>query len=161
MCGSCCKCIRIDNKLSDIHERNRIKFPGGMTDEDKFHDDFTFIGSFWIKLTKKEIYKIHPEYLEDNRINGQYFRCKFLVDNKCNCHDKRPDVCKGHPWYQWPHDLDYGFFTDKCGYKLAKEKEVNKRIRKGILNPYFNLTDIPKNFIKNKNFESYHTIRGC
>lgn len=148
-CGTCCKVINIGNSFKEIEETVEKEFPNGLKGEDRFKSDFTFIYSFWRKLSKGEVLKLKPSLVGKWKEDREYFTCTLQKDNKCSVHDRRPAVCRDHPWYGLPHTLDYGFFSDECGYKLALEKELFDKQKEGILNPNFN-AKIPSNLISSK-----------
>jgi Fe-S-cluster containining protein len=130
MCGKCCNPVTMTDSLEKIKQRNKKRFPNGLTSEDRFIDNDTFIESFWKPLTEKEISKL--DLTKDQR-NMDFFKCEFFKDNKCTNWNKRPLICKYYPLYHIPY-MD--FLIDDCGYKNKLKEVLNEHydIRTDLIN---------------------------
>jgi Fe-S-cluster containining protein len=138
-CGSCCKAIHIHTTKKEIKEFIDYYYPDGLTDEERFDSDITFIYSFFEEITPKEAIENNPEHDLDFVRDRVWYKCKFLTeDNKCGCHGNRPRICRLHPWYLEPKTSDYGFFRSDCGFREYIESKEHNRIMRGELNTHFN-----------------------
>lgn len=114
MCGKCCKAITLGEHGSPEYIENQARLG---------NKDAQFIKENWVPISAKEVFKIRPEAEFKaifKRIGQTYWwKCKNVdpQTNKCKMHDKRPDVCKGFPYYG-DGKLGKNFipYSMQCGY---------------------------------------------
>lgn len=116
-CGKCCEAIVLNIPMSTILRIAKSK-------ENKFSDpSYKFCSIHWHEISQTEAFMINP-YLKDQerckKINNAYFyTCdKFGKESRlCMCHDTRPPVCKGYPWYSKDVHPEDPLYSASCGFK--------------------------------------------
>jgi len=98
-CGMCCKAI--------VYCKPKI-------DLDPFDLNEFFILRNWKRLSRKEAIKINPR-LKAIDYKVYFYQCTKQVNNLCQIHDGRPDICANYPSYvklsrQMSYSKDCGYF---------------------------------------------------
>jgi Fe-S-cluster containining protein len=109
-CGICCKAIFVPLTKHGLKVAYNKLYQIIATEE----NNFRFIGLNFIKISKREAFKINPFLRTWSSYKGYFFKCK-LFDNKtnlCTDYESRTSLCKDYPLPKIKE-----FFSPDCGYK--------------------------------------------
>lgn len=103
-CGKCCKTILIYSEKSNYD--NQAVFIKTIDEFEKQQKEVPFYKNLIIS--------------GKNSQDELYFKCRYLVDDRCSVYKLRPDFCKDYPSVKM-FTLG-GSLHNTCGYKITAKK---------------------------------------
>jgi hypothetical protein len=84
------------------------------------HDpgDWAFFLVHWHPLGRKQAAVINPRLREGSRQRDHFYTCDQFdpETNQCRAHERRPQTCRGFPWYGGPPSAHALRSHPRCSY---------------------------------------------
>ena len=105
-CGKCCTAIGINTSFDDLKNTDG--------------EDAEFIKQHWHPMSRNLAYFLNP-YLNDTFGDDEryhFYSCDLFDagTNKCMCHEEKPNVCSGFPFYGGEDVSMARTYSPECGY---------------------------------------------
>lgn len=112
-CGFCCRAIGVRFAPHDVLRQVLAHVAAGVAP-----GDWLFFLEHWHPLGRQQAAAINPRLREGLRQRDHFYTCDQFdaVTNLCRAHERRPETCRGFPWYGRPPNATALGSHPHCSY---------------------------------------------